>query len=79
MLEWALPVRIDFPPSKEFSPFHFLWPLSSFGSSGLRGETIGSWPPIAPHDCFCIPDSWMSIAARRKRPLQGLPEIMDKN
>jgi len=38
MLAWSLHILIDIPTHQGIFALHFLWPLSSYGISGIRWE-----------------------------------------
>lgn len=66
MLAWSLHILIDIPTHQGIFALHFLWPLSSYGISGLRWEN--HWFMAANYAGLLLLYSWMWIGAR-KRPL----------
>lgn len=70
MPAWGLHILIDIPTHQGIFALHFLWPLSSFGFSGLRWEN--HWFMASNYAALFLLYSWVWVAARRKRSLKEL-------
>jgi hypothetical protein len=67
MLAWTLHILIDIPTHQGIFALHFLWPLSSYGLSGIRWEN--HWFAAANYTALLLLYSWIWIEGRR-RPSQ---------
>jgi len=73
MLAWGLHTLIDNPSHQGIFALHFLWPLSSYGISGLCWEN--RWFFAANYAALLLLYSWIWIAARRRRLLTTTTKI----
>jgi len=62
VLGWLLHILIDIPTHRGMFALHFLWPLSSFGISGVRWES--RWFMRANYGALLLVFSWMWIKKR---------------
>lgn len=69
MLAWGLHILIDIPTHQGMFALHFLWPLSSYGFSGIRWEN--HWFLAINYAALLLLYSWMWIAARAKGSWSG--------
>ncbi len=67
MLAWSLHILIDIPTHQGMFALHFLWPLSSYGITGLRWEH--RWFLATNYAALFVLYWWMWI--RRKRSFQN--------
>ncbi|HUA14958.1 MAG TPA: hypothetical protein VMG31_06650 [Verrucomicrobiae bacterium] len=65
MLAWGLHILIDIPTHQGIFALHFLWPLSSYGISGLRWEN--RWFLAVNYGALLLLYSWMWFVARKRR------------
>jgi hypothetical protein len=65
MLAWGLHIVIDIATHQGIFALHFLWPLSSYGFSGIRWEN--HWFMTANYTALFLLFSWIWIGARRRR------------
>lgn len=69
MLAWGLHILIDIPTHQGIFSLHFLWPLSSYGFSGLRWEA--HWFLAANYAALLVFYSWLWIKARGPQSSEG--------
>jgi len=69
MLAWSLHILIDIPTHQGIFALHFLWPLSSYGFSGIRWEN--PWFFAANYSALFFLYLWLWIGARRRQSLEG--------
>jgi hypothetical protein len=67
MLAWGLHILIDIPTHQGIFALHFLWPLSSYGFSGIRWEN--HWFLAANYAALSLLYLSMWTGARRRHPL----------
>jgi len=72
LLGWGLHIMIDIPTHQGMFALHFLWPLSSFGVSGLRWEN--RWFMATNYGALLLVYSWMWIKKRRERSSDSCPQ-----
>lgn len=70
MLAWSLHILIDIPTHQGIFALHFLWPVSSYGFSGIRWENR-SFLAVNYTALFLL-YSWMWFGTRRRHSLKGL-------
>src|SRR5215831_2414439 len=68
LLAWSVHILIDIPTHQGIFALHFLWPLSSYGLSGLRWES--NWFLAANYTALVLLYSWIWIGDRRRRLLK---------
>ena len=66
MLGWALHILIDILTHQGMFSVHFLWPLSSYGFSGIRWEE--PWFMAANYGALSMVLAWTWIRHRRTAP-----------
>ena len=64
MLASSLHILIEIPTHQGIFALHFLWPLSSYGISGLRWEN--HWFLAANYAALALLYWWLGIGARRR-------------
>jgi len=69
MLAWCLHILIDIPTHQGIFALHFLWPVSSYGFSGIRWEN--HWFVIVNYSALSLLYLWLWIRARRGRSVEG--------
>lgn len=67
MLGWALHILIDIPTHQGIFALHFLWPVSSYGFSGVRWEN--HWFLAANYSALFV--VYLAIWMRRRGKVQG--------
>jgi hypothetical protein len=68
LLGWGLHILIDIPTHQGMFAVHFLWPLSSYGISGMRWES--PWFLAANYGALIMVYFWMWVRDRRLRPVR---------
>lgn len=69
MMAWCLHILIDIATHQGIFALHFLWPLSSYGLSGIRWEN--RWFLAANYSALFLWYSWMWVGFKRRQPLKG--------
>jgi hypothetical protein len=70
MLAWGLHILIDIPTHQGMFALHFLWPLSSYGLSGVRWEN--HWFLAANYSALLFVYSWLWIRRRKQNSMKDL-------
>jgi len=71
MLAWALHIVIDIATHQGIFALHFLWPLSSYGYSGVRWEN--HWFLAVNYGALVAVYLWLWVA--RKKRLRDIEEV----
>ena len=68
MLAWTLHILIDIPTHQGIFALHFLWPLSSYGLSGIRWEN--HWFAAANYTALLLLYSWIWVEGKKRHSLE---------
>lgn len=75
LLGWLLHILIDIPTHQGVFALHFLWPLSTFGVSGLRWEN--QWFMAANYGVLLLVYSWMWFNRRSFRRRSQMTQLQN--